>query len=88
VEHDHSLADQVAVQRPSPAFPPAGAELEETLAQGSRVRHVQVGDGLGEQLDEPRVVCEDADRPAFDLSQHALVDVLDGVRHEEKLADL
>jgi len=49
--------------------------------------HAQVGAELGEQLDEARVVGEDADRLAFDHSEDALVEVLSGVRHGWMLAD-
>ena len=36
---------------------------------------------LGEQLDKPRVVGQNVDRPRLNLCKHALMEVLDLERH-------
>jgi hypothetical protein len=77
VENDHPLTDEVAVQCPADALAATRAELEETTSEGARMRHPQVGPELHQQLDETRIVGEDADRPVFDFGKDALGEVLE-----------
>jgi hypothetical protein len=46
------------------------------------VRHPQLWPELHEQLHETRIVGEDTDRPALDLGEDTLVEVLDRELHE------
>ena len=87
MEHDHPLTDKVAVRCPADALATSGTELEEAATKGARMRHPQVRPELHEQFDESRIVGEHTDRPAFDLGEDALIEVLDGVRQGPRLAD-
>jgi len=80
------LPDDETVQRPPDALTPVRPKFEEPSAHRPEVRHPHVGAVLHDQFHQPRVVRQNADGPSLDLVEHALVVVVDGVRHTQMLA--
>jgi len=74
--------------RPSDAFGSPGTKLEEPVAQGAGMWHLEHGPEPDQKLDQSYVVRQNPDRPRLDLVEHVLVEVLDGLRHETRLAYL
>ena len=66
---------------------PARTKLEQSASHRARVRHPDVWTELHEQLNEPSVVSQNADRPRLDLVCDFGMEVLHGVRHELRLAN-
>lgn len=58
-----------------------GSKLEQSVAQGARMRQAKTRSVLGQKLDETSVVGQHIDRPRLDLSQHTLMEVLDREPH-------
>ena len=80
-DHD-ALPEKETVKTTADAGTTAWPELEQSLAQGTRVRQPKTWPMLCQELDQACVVSNDVDRPRLDLRQNAWVEILDLVRHE------
>ena len=83
MKYHHAMADKKTVKRPAYSGTTAGSQLEQTVAERTRVRHSQVGAVRHQQLDDARVVREDIDRPRLDFAEYPLVEIFNGIRRVE-----
>lgn len=88
VEYHDPLADGETIKRSSDAFTSTGSYLKKPAAHGSRVRHAQVWPKLHQQFNELRIVGQNTIRPTFYLGLDPCIEVIDGLWHETRLADL
>lgn len=86
VQHDYAPPDEKTIERPADTRATARPQLEQTIAERSRIRQLQVGAMLDQQFDDSRVVRENIDRPGFDLGQHSGMEVLNRKCHGRRLA--
>jgi hypothetical protein len=82
VEHYYALPDEEAVERPTNTGPAARSQLKQTIAESSRIRQLQVGAMLDEQLNNSRVIRENVNGPRFDHGLHSGMKILNRKCHE------
>jgi hypothetical protein len=88
VEHNNSLPNEETVERPTNTRPTAGPQLKQAIAKSSRIRQFQIGAMLNEQLNDTRIVRENIGGPRINLGLHPLMEVLNRICHEQRLAIL
>ena len=83
-----SAARHEAVERTAYAFPSSGPKLEEATSHGPAVRHAKHRPELHDEFDQPSVVGHNVDRPRLYLVEDLLVEIVEVVGHETRLANL
>jgi hypothetical protein len=88
MHYDDTLSKEKTIERAANARPATRSQLEQSTAEGPRVRQPKTGTVFDQQLYQTRIVSKDINRPRFDLGKYTLVEVLDLKGHALMLANM
>ena len=82
MKNNYAAACDKAIASASNTLTSTRPKLEKPFPHCSRVWHFEIGSELGQEFYQPRVIGQNADRPAFYFGLYPRVEVLNFIRYK------